>query len=63
MKVILNDGTVLERDDIGCDNQFISYQTNHKLKGTSTITHVTHMIPISNIKEIIREGEQRTTTF
>jgi len=59
MKVIFNDGTVLERDDIDCENGFITYQENFKLKGTSTITHLTHSIPISNIKEIIREGERR----
>lgn len=60
MKVIFNDGTILEREDIECHDGFISYQTNHKLKGTSKITHLTHSIPISNIKEIIREGERNT---
>jgi len=45
--------------DYDCENGFITYQEDYKLKGTSTITHVTHMIPISNIKEIIREGERR----
>ena len=60
MKVILNDGTVLERDDIFYEreNGFITYHTDHKLKGTRTITHVTHSIPISNVKEIIAEGER-----
>jgi len=62
MKVIFKDGTILERKDIYSHDGFISYQTNHKLKGTSTITHLTHEIPISNIKEIIREVE-RTTQF
>ena len=58
MKVILNDGTILERDDIHYENGFITYYTNYKLKGTRTITHVTHSIPISNVKEIIAEGER-----
>ena len=58
MKVILNDGTILERDDIFYENEFITYYTDHKLKGTRTITHVTHSIPISNVKEIIAEGER-----
>ena len=59
MKVILNDGTVLERDDIYCENGFITYDTNYKLKGTRTIIHETHSIPISNVKEIISEGERK----
>ena len=61
MKVILNDGTVLERDDIDYQDGFITYQEDFKLKGTRTITHVTHMIPISNVKEIIREGERNVS--
>ena len=30
-----------------------------RIKGTSAITHVTHVIPFSSIKEIIEEGERR----
>ena len=61
MKIIFKDGTILEREDIELFHDgFISYQTNHKLKGTSKITHLTHDIPVSNIREIIREGERNT---
>ena len=56
MKVIFKDGTVLEREDIECEDGFVTYQTNHKSKGTSKITYLTHAIPFSNIKEMIREG-------
>ena len=61
MKVIFKDGTVLEREDIAYENEFITYRENHKLKGTRTITHTTHVIPISNIKEIITEGERNVS--
>ena len=58
MKIIFKDGTVLEIEDVHIENGYLSYSDNHKLKGTSHITRDNHLIPLSNIKEIIEKGER-----
>ena len=60
MKIIFKDGTILEIEEINIENGYLTYKNNHKLKGTSNITHDIHLIPLSNIKEIINKGERNT---
>ena len=64
MKIIFKDGTILELkyDETHIENGYLTYKDNHKLKGTKVITHDTHLIPLSNIKEIIDQGECNPNT-
>ena len=62
MKIIFKDDTVLEIEEAHIENGYLTYKNNHKLKGTSFITHDTHLIPLSNIKEIIDKEERNPDT-